>query len=54
MNEYKTHYVVGAGIARPTHADDTVQPQTIMPADMGRAMPAPTIAKNTNYFQKKT
>ncbi|MCL2620689.1 MAG: hypothetical protein FWD97_07130 [Defluviitaleaceae bacterium] len=34
--------LVGAGIARPTYADDTVQPQGIVPADMGRVMPDPT------------
>jgi len=35
-------FLVGAGIARPNYADDTVQPRRIVPADMGRAMPAPT------------
>ncbi|MCL2620376.1 MAG: hypothetical protein FWD97_05510 [Defluviitaleaceae bacterium] len=34
---------VGAGIARPSPTDDTVQSQRIVPADMGRAMPAPTV-----------
>ncbi|MCL2620209.1 MAG: hypothetical protein FWD97_04655 [Defluviitaleaceae bacterium] len=36
------HTMVGAGIARPTYTDDTVQPQRIVPTEMGRAMPAPT------------
>jgi len=35
-------YLVGAGIARPTYTDDSVKPQRIVSADMGRAMPAPT------------
>ncbi|MCL2620798.1 MAG: hypothetical protein FWD97_07700, partial [Defluviitaleaceae bacterium] len=35
--------LVGAGIARPMYADDTVQPKIIVPTEMGRAMPAPTI-----------
>jgi len=34
---------VGAGIARPTYLGDTVQSQRIVPADIGRAMPAPTV-----------
>jgi len=34
--------LVGAGIARPTHADDSVKSQKIVPAELGRAMPAPT------------
>jgi len=43
--------MVGAGIARPNYADDTVQPRRIVPADMGRAMPAPTYT-NKNRQQK--
>ena len=34
--------LVGAGIARPIYADDTVRPRRKVTADMGRAMPAPT------------
>ncbi|MCL2621035.1 MAG: hypothetical protein FWD97_08910 [Defluviitaleaceae bacterium] len=39
---HQSHTLVGAGIARPTYADDSVKSQAIVPADMGRAMPAPT------------
>jgi len=34
--------MVGAGIARPIYADDTVHSQRIVPADICRPMVAPT------------
>ncbi|MCL2620426.1 MAG: hypothetical protein FWD97_05810 [Defluviitaleaceae bacterium] len=38
--------MVGAGIARPSPIDDTVNPKSIVPTEKGRAMPAPTIYIN--------
>jgi len=40
--------MVGASIARPAYTDNTVQSKTIVPAGMGRAMPAPTVCVNIN------
>ncbi|MCL2619452.1 MAG: hypothetical protein FWD97_00780 [Defluviitaleaceae bacterium] len=34
--------MVGAGIARPSSTGNAVQPLRLVPAEMGRAMPAPT------------
>ncbi|MCL2619415.1 MAG: hypothetical protein FWD97_00595 [Defluviitaleaceae bacterium] len=36
------YYMVGAGIARPSSTGNAVQPLRLVPAEMGRAMPAPT------------
>ena len=35
--------MVGAGIARPSSTGNAVQPLRLVPAEMGRAMPAPTV-----------
>jgi len=51
QNQVNCTPTVGAGIARPTYTGNTIHSKRIVPADMGRAMLAPTIVHGyQNYL----